>query len=423
MNEQNKPLEKVVEVVALKKDFLVGTQQVSVLKEVTFDLNRGEFAVIIGASGSGKSTLLHTLLGLEPPTDGIVKILGTEIYLNTVEDDRSVFRKKHIGMVYQQPNWIRSLTVLENVAFPLILLGIEKAESTKRAWEAIYNVGMREWTNYKPTELSGGQQQKVALARALVINPEIIVADEPTGNLDYESGKNLMEMLVSLNKEGRTIIMVTHDLEYLKYCNTAVKIKDGKVFGVYRDGAISEVIKDTSLSLKKFTPKEETQEKTKEIPVKKDTSINRIKAQAILSKVKEAHENTNIEEPKSTEVAPTIHTPTIPVIEVNKEDSVKEEPKNITTKIVKETQVVEPKEENINKEPEVKTIEEPKVVEVINNESIKSIGMEEEVQENKSTIESNIKEEKGIQNTTKPEKKKIRKFKKPKNKSGKIKRT
>ena len=305
MNEQNKTIEKVIEVTTLKKDFTVGTQQVSVLKEITFDINRGEFAVIIGASGSGKSTLLHTLLGLEPPTGGVVKVLGTDIYLNTIEDDRSVFRKKHIGMVYQQPNWIRSLSVLENVAFPLILLGIEKAESTKRAWEAIFDMGMHEWTNYKPTELSGGQQQKIALARALVINPEIIVADEPTGNLDYESGKNLMEILVALNKSGHTIIMVTHDLEYLKYCNTAVKIKDGKVFGVYRNQDISEVIKESGLSLKKLS----TDSITKETETEIKTTPPKV-----------------ITKPQVTESTPTItkapETPIIQKIDVLKKNDV-----------------------------------------------------------------------------------------------------
>lgn len=277
----NTEASKVIQVIGLKKDFTVGTQVVNVLKEITFEINRGEFAVIIGASGSGKSTLLHTLLGLEPPTAGSVKVLDTEIYDNTVEDDRSVFRKRHIGMVYQQPNWIRSLSVLENVAFPLILLGIDKTESTKRAWEAIFNVGMREWTNYKPTELSGGQQQKIALARALVINPEIIVADEPTGNLDYESGKNLMEMLVDLNNQGRTIIMVTHDLEYLKYCNTAVRIKDGMVQGVYRGNDVTSILKDSGLGMKRAETKDNN---IREDNKKAIENTNTIKAQQVIER-------------------------------------------------------------------------------------------------------------------------------------------
>lgn len=199
-------------------------------------------------------------------------------------------------MVYQQPNWIRSLTVLENVAFPLILLGIDKTESTKRAWEAIFNVGMREWTNYKPTELSGGQQQKVALARALVIDPEIIVADEPTGNLDYESGKNLMEMLVNLNKQGRTIIMVTHDLEYLKYCNTAVRIKDGVIQGVYRGSEVLMSLKDSGLGLKRAEEPKAAEQTTKVEEVKpQPVDENAIKAKQVLERANKRIEEMNKE--------------------------------------------------------------------------------------------------------------------------------
>jgi putative ABC transport system ATP-binding protein len=150
-------------------------------------------------------------------------------------------------MVYQQPNWVKSLSVLENVAFPLSLLGVEKGETIKQAWHALSGQNMLKWINYVPTELSGGQQQKVALARAIVTNPKLIIADEPTGNLDYESGQSLMKLLSDLNALGKTVIMVTHDLEYLKYGKTAIRILDGKVLDI-SSGSKKDAIQKKSAS-------------------------------------------------------------------------------------------------------------------------------------------------------------------------------
>lgn len=218
----------------IRKTFHVGIQDVEVLKGITFDVEVGDFVIIIGPSGCGKSTLLHTILGLEGPTSGILEVLGENLYENRDEDYRSVFRKKHIGMIYQQPNWVKSLTVVENVAFPLSLLGMRKDLALVKAWEVLAQIGMKNWSNHGPTELSSGQQQKIALARALITDAQLIVADEPTGNLDYASGQDLMNLMVDLNNKGKTIVMVTHDLEYLKYSKTAVRMLDGKVEGIYR---------------------------------------------------------------------------------------------------------------------------------------------------------------------------------------------
>ncbi len=201
----------------------------SVLKGISFTVDKGDFLVIFGPSGCGKSTLLHGLLGLEEPTSGTISVLGKNIYDGWIEDNRSEFRKSHIGMVYQQPNWIKALTVLENVSFPLLMLGIAKQEAQIKAQEELKSIGMENWINYLPGELSSGQQQKASLARALVTNPEIIIADEPTGNLDFESGEELMELLVPLTQKEKTVIMVTHDLEYLKYATRALKMFDGEV--------------------------------------------------------------------------------------------------------------------------------------------------------------------------------------------------
>jgi putative ABC transport system ATP-binding protein len=231
-------VDSIIQVSHIAKSFHLGVQELPVLKDISFEVERGDFALILGPSGCGKSTLLHTILGLEPPTSGEVFILGSNLYKEyPSEDDRSIFRKKHIGMVYQQPNWIKSLNVMENVAFPLSLVGMSKVDSSKKAWELLSVVGMQNWLNHKPTELSGGQQQRIALARALINDAEIIIADEPTGNLDYESGQHLMTMLSDLSLKGKTIIMVTHDLEYTKFARSAVKLLDGKVVDIVRGEA------------------------------------------------------------------------------------------------------------------------------------------------------------------------------------------
>lgn len=237
--------EAIVKIRDVHKQFKVGGQDIEILRGISFDINKGDFTVIFGPSGCGKSTLLHGILGLEKPTSGTIEFLGQNLYQTDLEDDRSEFRKQHIGMVYQQPNWIKSLPVIENVAFPLLLLGKNKADAVATAETWLKKVEIVDWSYHMPTELSSGQQQRVALARAMVTDPQVIVADEPTGNLDFESGQKLMQLLAEMCKGGKTVIMVTHDLEYLKYANTAVKILDGKVIGTYtgksKDSLMDEI--------------------------------------------------------------------------------------------------------------------------------------------------------------------------------------
>ncbi|NTV55142.1 MAG: ABC transporter ATP-binding protein [Candidatus Moranbacteria bacterium] len=217
------------------KSFHVGPQLITVLKDISFDVERSDFLIVFGPSGCGKSTLLHILLGLEGPSTGEISFLGENLYLpERLEDFRSEFRKRHIGMVYQQSNWIKSLTVIENISFPLLLLGWSKEEALRRGKEALESVKLGEWSDYHPMDLSSGQQQRVAIARAIITDPEVIIADEPTGNLDYEAGENLLKLLRNLNEEGKTIIMVTHDLEYLSYAKTALSMRDGRVLGIFR---------------------------------------------------------------------------------------------------------------------------------------------------------------------------------------------
>ncbi len=225
------------------KSFYVGKEETKVLKDLSVQIHDEDFLVIVGPSGSGKSTFLHILLGLEIPTTGELNFLGKDLYKDTTEDIRSESRKQHIGMVYQQPNWIKSMSVIENVAFPLVLRGYTQELAHEIALGALQEVHMEMHANQPPTELSGGQQQRVSLARCIVHNPEIVVADEPTGNLDYESGQEVMQLLQSLNvKDKKTVIMVTHDIEYIKYANCAVQIFDGKVAGYYGKNNLSELV-------------------------------------------------------------------------------------------------------------------------------------------------------------------------------------
>lgn len=237
----------IIQVEHIVKSFHVGMQDVAVLQDVSFTVLKGDFLIIFGPSGCGKSTLLHTILGLEIPNSGKITLLDKDIYQNTTEDDRGEFRKRHIGMIYQQPNWIKALTVIENVAFPLSLLGINKVEAIQKAGQILQTIGMANWASYLPTELSSGQQQKVALARSLITTSEIIVADEPTGNLDFESGQELMELLVKLNSEGKTIVMVTHDLEYLSFAKTAIQMFDGTIEGVYTGAEKAKLVSQVKI--------------------------------------------------------------------------------------------------------------------------------------------------------------------------------
>jgi len=219
----------------VRKDFGSNVESVKVLENINLYIRDGEFLVIFGPSGCGKSTLLHILLGLEAPTSGKVFFKGNDIYKNMDEDSRTIYRKTNIGMVYQQSNWIKSLNVRDNVMFPLRLSGTDGGGFEKRVTEVLSWVGMQDRQENFPSELSSGQQQKISLARAVISNPSIIVADEPTGNLDFDSGNELMELLKKLNGEDKTVIMVTHDLEYLKYATRAIRMFNGKIEEVIDD--------------------------------------------------------------------------------------------------------------------------------------------------------------------------------------------
>jgi len=211
------------------KKYQIGKKELIILRDINLEIPSNSFTAIMGASGSGKSTLLHIMSCLDTPTKGNVFLQGQNIS-NLSEDELAEIRGKKIGFVFQRFNLLSHLNAFENVAFPMIFQGTRETERKKRAEETLSRMGLSHRMMHKPTELSGGQQQRVAIARALANNPEIIVADEPTGNIDSKTGQQIMEALLELHKtEKRTIIIVTHDTDIASYAKNIIKIKDGVI--------------------------------------------------------------------------------------------------------------------------------------------------------------------------------------------------
>jgi len=202
--------------------------QVTALAGVNLEIEEGSFVTTMGPSGSGKSTLMHIVGGLDRPTSGSVEV-GQYNVTTLDEQQLAIFRRQMIGFMFQSFNLIATMTALENVALPLRLSGIPKDERMERAYQLLCKVGLKDRVFHKPTQLSGGQQQRIAVARALANNPPVILADEPTGNLDTVSGANIMEILEDLNKNGRTILIVTHDPRMTKYASKVIKMLDGHI--------------------------------------------------------------------------------------------------------------------------------------------------------------------------------------------------
>jgi len=220
------PSEEIVCLEGVTKVYRMGKVEVQALRGVNLSVKRGEFIAILGPSGSGKSTLLNMIGCLDKPTSGKVFINGKDTSrLN--ENELAALRREKIGFVFQQFNLIHTLNALENVALPMLFAGIRRAERMKRARELLEKVGLSHRINHKPMELSGGEQQRVAIARALANNPEIIVADEPTGNVDTDAGNAIMEIFEQLNEERRTIILVTHDFDIAAHAHRKLRMKDG----------------------------------------------------------------------------------------------------------------------------------------------------------------------------------------------------
>ena len=202
------------------------------MRGLTLEIKEGDFVAVMGPSGSGKSTAVNMIGCLDIPSKGKIYLDGEDISLMT-ESDLAQIRGKKIGFVFQQFNLIPTLTALENVALPMVFQGYEKEERIKRASDLLKLVGLEERMNHRPTELSGGQQQRVAIARALSNDPQILLADEPTGNLDQKTGKEIMNLLFDLHREGKTIVMVSHDAKLAEHAKRVELLIDGKIVKSY----------------------------------------------------------------------------------------------------------------------------------------------------------------------------------------------
>lgn len=217
------------------KIYQMGEVQVEALRGITIDIKAGEFVAITGPSGSGKSTLMNLLGSLDLPTKGTILLDGHNI-AEMSESELAVLRGKKIGFIFQQFNLLPTFTALENVRIPLELQDVPSAESEKRARQLLNDVGLGDRIYHMPSQLSGGEQQRVAIARALSGDPDVILADEPTGNLDSKTGKFILNLLNTLHKKkGKTIILVTHDIHLVQYALRVVHIKDGYVDKEYRN--------------------------------------------------------------------------------------------------------------------------------------------------------------------------------------------
>ncbi len=217
----------ILKIENLKKVYGSGETEVKALDDISFQVEEGEFIAIIGPSGSGKSTLLHSIAGLEKPTSGKVYFYDKDIYKMS-KKELTILRRQKIGIIYQFYNLIPTLNVEENITLPIEL--DRKKIDTKKLDEIIKFLGLEKRKKHLPNELSGGQQQKVAIGRALMINPTIILADEPTGNLDSKSSEEIMQVLKKANKDYKqTIIMITHNLEIAKLADRIIKIEDGRI--------------------------------------------------------------------------------------------------------------------------------------------------------------------------------------------------
>jgi putative ABC transport system ATP-binding protein len=218
----------LIELHGITKTYGQGTAAFQALKGVSLSIARGEFVAIMGASGSGKSTMMNILGCLDTPTSGTYAFDGFEVQ-SLSKDQRSLLRRKYLGFVFQGFNLLSRTSALENVELPLLYRGEKKAVRREAAMKSLDLVGLGPWAEHTPAELSGGQQQRVAIARALVTDPDVLLADEPTGNLDTERSIEIMELLADLNRGGITILLVTHEADMAAYAQTIVHFRDGLV--------------------------------------------------------------------------------------------------------------------------------------------------------------------------------------------------
>ena len=232
---------EVIELRGIKKIYPVGDQEVAALAGINLDIRQGEFAALMGPSGSGKSTLMNILGCLDRPSVGSYKLDGKEV-ANLSDDELAVTRNKYIGFVFQNFNLLNTISSLDNVALPLVYAGIRKKERAERAMHYLDMVGLSDRADHMPNELSGGQKQRVAIARALVNDPQIIMADEPTGNLDTKSTKEILDIFENMHKMGRTIILVTHEPDVAMRASRQLLVRDGLITRDEGKGVVLDVV-------------------------------------------------------------------------------------------------------------------------------------------------------------------------------------
>jgi putative ABC transport system ATP-binding protein len=217
-----------ITVTGLRRNFIMGDTIVKALDGVDLSVEEGELLCLMGPSGSGKSTLLNQLGGLDSPDEGSIVVDGQEI-TTLDENGLAVYRQRKVGFVFQTFNLIQTMTALQNVEYPMIFAGIPREERRRRAIRLLTELGLSDRMDHKPTELSGGQQQRVAMARGLVNQPAILLGDEPTGNLDTKMGEEILGLLSQFNKEGQTLILVTHDPRVSQYATRTIHMLDGRI--------------------------------------------------------------------------------------------------------------------------------------------------------------------------------------------------
>lgn len=221
--------DNIIQVKGIRKIYRVGNEKVTALENIDLSIGKGEICCLLGTSGSGKSTLLNLLAGLEKPTKG--EIIIKNIHIEKLDEKKLVlFRQKYIGFVFQSYNLLPNLTALENVGLPLAFKGIPRWIRDKKAKQMLNSVGLKTYSNRKPSQMSGGQQQRVGIARAFIGNPEIVFADEPTGNLDSKTTSEVMNLITGIaRKSNQTLIIVTHDVNIAKFADRIIHILDGNI--------------------------------------------------------------------------------------------------------------------------------------------------------------------------------------------------
>jgi putative ABC transport system ATP-binding protein len=220
--------EKIIQLESLVKNYRVGTQVVRALRSVSIDIYKGEYMAIMGASGSGKSTLMNIIGCLDTPTSGTYILNGKDVS-HLSDNQLAEIRNAEIGFVFQVFNLLPRSSALENVMLPMVYSGVRKNERKNRATETLTDVGLEDRMLHKPNELSGGQRQRVAIARALVNKPSLLLADEPTGNLDSKISEEIMKLFAEIHRKGNTLLMVTHEEDIAKHAHRIIKLKDGEV--------------------------------------------------------------------------------------------------------------------------------------------------------------------------------------------------